>query len=169
MKHSVIVIVTFFIIGCPNAADEPLFRVTTKRDNDKVEITVEKDKAVVSIRSPSGISQAIIACDGKWPGTVMLRLHLHGLEQLKITNGTVTLEAAVSSQDGKQRLWTDGKEDFPLNMMSPYWMDIRMVGHDRKPTKNIPLKDGCFEMKLPHALFEGNPQTITLNWIDFYR
>jgi hypothetical protein len=30
-------------------------------------------------------------------------------------------------------------------------------------------KDGYFEMALPKAFFEGNPKSITLNWIDFYR
>jgi hypothetical protein len=44
-----------------------------------------------------------------------------------------------------------------------------MVGKDGEPVKSIPLKDGYFEMQLPKALFEHNPQSITLNWIDFYR
>jgi hypothetical protein len=48
-------------------------------------------------------------------------------------------------------------------------MDIKMVGGDGKPTKNIPLKDGYFEMQLPRAFFEDNPKSITANWIDFYR
>ena len=45
----------------------------------------------------------------------------------------------------------------------------RMIGGDGKPAKAIPLKDGCFEMALPKAFFEGNPKTITMGWIDFYR
>ncbi|WP_417737766.1 hypothetical protein [Rosistilla oblonga] len=150
--------------------DDPTFRITTKRDDDKVEVTVENDKAVMSVRSPFGISQAIIERSGnKWPTTVMLRLHLKGLENLKVTNGKNTLEAAVSSQDAKVRLWKDGKENSPLDSKHPYWMEIRMVGKDRKPVKTIPLKDGYFEMQLPKALLEDNPKSITLNWIDFYR
>jgi hypothetical protein len=47
----------------------------------------------------------------------------------------------------------------------PLWTDIRIVGGDGKPAKEIPLKDGHFEM----ALFEGNPKAITLTWIAFYR
>ncbi len=38
-----------------------------------------------------------------------------------------------------------------------------------KPTKVIPLKDGYIEMQLPKKLFEGNPKSIALDWIDFYR
>ena len=69
----------------------------------------------------------------------------------------------------KVRLWKDGKEDAPLDEKSPFWMDIRILTGDGKPAKEIPLKDGYFEMTLPRAFFEGNPKSITLNWIDFYR
>jgi len=100
---------------------------------------------------------------------VVLLLHLKGLETFKVTNGNVTLEAALSSQDGKVRLWKDDKEDPSLDAKSPYWMEIRMVGKNARPVKTIPLKDGYFEMQLPQTLFEDNPKSITLDWIDFYR
>jgi hypothetical protein len=48
-------------------------------------------------------------------------------------------------------------------------MDVRIVGGDGKPAKELPLRDGHFEVALPRALFEGNPKSVTLNWIDFYR
>ena len=40
---------------------------------------------------------------------------------------------------------------------------------DGNPTKALPLKAGYFEMQLPKELFEVNPKSIALNWIDFYR
>ncbi|HBI43799.1 MAG TPA: hypothetical protein DDY78_13250 [Planctomycetales bacterium] len=64
------------------------------------------------------------------------------------------------------RLWKDGKEITPLDEKSPLWTDIR-IGGDGKPAKELPLKDGYFEMTLPQALCEGNPKSITVNWIDF--
>ena len=93
------------------------------------------------------------------------------LENFRASNGNVTLDAAVLSSDDRQRvrLWKDDKEDMPLDSKSPYWMDIRMVGNDGKPAKDIPLKDGFFEMQLPKVFFEDNPKSITVNWIDFYR
>jgi hypothetical protein len=63
----------------------------------------------------------------------------------------------------------DGKEDAPPDEKSPLWTDIRIVGGDGKPVRELPLKDGYFEVALPRALFEGNPKAITLSWIDFYR
>ncbi|TWU39286.1 hypothetical protein [Novipirellula artificiosorum] len=159
------------LTSCVTAYGDDLpFRITTKRDDDKVEVKVEEGKTHFTVQSPVGISQAIIERSGEnWPTTVMLRLRLKGLEKFKVTDGKITLEASVSSQDGKVRLWKDGKEDSPLDSKHPYWMEIRMVGKDGKPVKTIPLKEGYFEMKLPKALFEDNPKSITLSWIDFYR
>ena len=157
-------------ITTATADDTPPFKITTKRDNDRVEVKTEKDKVVFLVYSPFGISNAVIERTGeKWPDAVVLQLHLKGLENFKVTNGTVKLDASVSSQDGKVRLWKDSKEDMPLDAKSPYWMDIRMIGGDGKPAKSIPVKDGYFEMALPKALIEGNSKTITVNWIDFYR
>ena len=170
IQYLAIFVVTFLSAGCAIAADESPFKITTKRDDDKIEVTAKNDKAVISVRSPFGISHAEIERSYvKWPDSVILRLHLKGLESLKISNGKVTLEAAVSSQDSTMRLWEGDKEDSPLDSKSQYWMEIRLIGKDGKPTKGMPLDDGYFEMQLPRALLEGNPKSITISWIDFYR
>jgi hypothetical protein len=154
------------------ADDPPPFKVTTKRADDRVDVKVERSKATISVHSPFGISQAVIERGGEtWPDAVVLRLHLKGLENFKATNGTVKLEGSASLQDGKPlvRLWKDGKEDAPLDAKGPYWIEVRIVGGDGQPAKELPLKGGYFELPLPRAMFEGNPKAITLNWIDFYR
>ena len=177
VSQSLAIAVLMVFVAMSNAVTawddkQPQFKITTKRDTDKVEVKFEKDQTVFSIYSPFGISQAVIErTQEKWPEDVVLRLHLKGLESFRASNGKVTLDAAMSSNDDKQRvrLWKDGKEDSPLDSKSSYWMDIRMVGSDGKPAKNIPLKDGYFEMQLPRAFFDDNPKSITVNWIDFYR
>jgi hypothetical protein len=102
---------------------------------------------------------------------VVLRLHLKGLSSFQASNGKVTVDAAVLIDEGKMkvRLWKDGKEDAPLDEKSLRWTDIRILTSEGKPAKELPLKDGYFEMTLPKAFFEGNPKSITLNWTDFYR
>ncbi len=153
--------------------DQPSrFVITTKRTDDKVEVKIEDGKTFVSIRSPFGISQAVIErTEDKWPNPVVIRLQLKGLENLRIANGKVTLEAAVSSHTDKPRvrLWKDRKEDELLDSKSPYWMEIRSIGSDGKPTNVVPLKDGYFEMQLPKAFLEDNPKSITVHWVDLYR
>jgi hypothetical protein len=148
------------------------FNITTKRKDDTVEVQADKDKTQFIIKSPFGISQAVIEREGeKWPDAVALRLHLKGLESFRASNGKIALDASVSSPEGKPkvRLWKDGKEDAPLDEKSPLWTDIRILGGDGKPARELPLKDGYFEMVLPRAIFDGNPEGITLSWIDFYR
>ncbi len=169
-RYLAILMVTFLSNGCASAADESPFKITTKRVDDKIEVTARNDKAVISVHSPVGISQAVIERNNEqWPDTVTLLLHLKGLEGLRISNGKITLEAAVSSQDSTVRLWENGKEDSPFDSGSQYWMEIRLIGKDGKPTKGMPLDDGYFEMQLPRTLFEDNPEAITISWIDFYR
>ena len=38
--------------------DDPTVKIRKKRDDDKVEVTVENGKAIISVQSPFGISQA---------------------------------------------------------------------------------------------------------------
>src|SRR5262249_1029294 len=153
--------------------DQPTrFKITTRRKDDAVEVRADKDKTLFSVKSPFGISQAVIERQGAaWPKAMVLRLHLKGLSNLRASDGKVRVEAAGCSQEGKTqvRLWKDGKEDAPLDEQSPFWMGVRIVGGDGKPARGLPLKDGYFEVALPKALCEGNPRSITVNWIDFYR
>src|SRR5262245_15793481 len=90
------------------------FKIVTKKDSDSVKVEVDKDKTVFAVHSRSGIGEAAIERqDAEWPKAVVLRLHLKGLESLRLRNGNVTLDAAVSVRNGKPvvRLWKDGKED----------------------------------------------------------
>ncbi len=119
-------------------AYDPPFRITAKRSDDKIEVNVEKDKAQFSVQSPFGISQAVIERIGKtWPAVLTLRLHLKGLENLKISNGKAALEVAISSNADKHqvRLWLNGQEELPLDADSPFWMTVLMVDKDGKPAK----------------------------------
>jgi hypothetical protein len=149
---------------------QPPFKVTTRRSDDRAEVKSDKDQAVISVHSPTGISNAVLERIGaKWPDVMVLRLYSKGLESFRATSGNVTLDAAISNQGGKVRQWKNGKEDALLNADSPDWIPIRIVGSDGKPATAIPLEDGYFELTLPKVLFDGNPRSITVHWIDFYR
>jgi hypothetical protein len=180
MRASRIPLAVLFVISGIALADDPdapkdqpaRFTITTKRKDDRVEVKAEKDRTVFAVKSPFGISQAVIERqEDTWPKAVVLRLHLKGLSSFRASNGKVRVDAAVSIDEGKAkvRVWQGGKEDDLLDEISPLWMAVRVVGGDGKPAQELPLKDGYFEVALPRALFEGNPKSITLNWIDFYR
>ena len=145
-------------------------KVTTKRDDDTAEVAVEKNKATLSIRSPSGISQAVIErTQEHWPEKLVVRLHLQGMESLKIVSESIKLEASISSSNGDFRIWRSGEEEKPLDEKSSLWFEPKLLDSKGNVSKAIPLKDGYIELQLPKALFAANPRSITLSWVDFYR
>lgn len=161
--------VVFFLATLDCFAEEP-FKVTTKRSNDRVGWKLEGNKATLAIHSPLGISDAIIERNTEqWPDQMVLQLRLTGLESFKLSTEKLRLEASLSSHNSNIRQWKDDKENALLDTKSPYWMAIRSLDSDGNPTKAIPLKDGCFEIRMPKKFFEGNPKSFKLTWIDFYR
>lgn len=165
-------VLVLLAVATAAAGDVAPFTVTTRRADDRVSVSVEKGNATLSVHSPFGISHAILQqTNSKWPDSVVLRLHLKGLEHVRITNGRVTLEASASLRDAKPlvRVWKDGKEDAPLDATSSFWMKVRILAADGSAAKAMPLENGYFELHPPRALFEGNPSSITVHWIDFYR
>jgi hypothetical protein len=103
---------------------------------------------------------------------IVFRLRLSGLERLLVGNGRATLSVSVTSSGDHRTsmsLTEEGKQAVPIDRRSPYWMEIRVLDAQGRPTRDIPLKDGVFEVTLPQALLASNPPTITLDWIDFYR
>lgn len=150
----------------------PLFKITTKRPADKIEVMASADTTVISVRSPGGIGQAVIErVEEKWPQKTVVRLHLTGLESFQVSNGKSMLSVSVSSHADRRRIrvWKDDMEASPLESKDQLWIDVRILDENSKPTENLPLKNGYFELQMPKAFFEENPRSITLHWIDFYR
>jgi hypothetical protein len=167
-----VALLTLVFAASVAAQETPRFKVSLRRADDSSAIVVEKERTVFTLKSPFGISQAVIErLDEKWPRAMVVRLHLKGLESFRADNGKTTVNAAVSMRDGKiaLRQWLGDKETPGLDEKSPYWMAVRMIGNDGKPATQLPLKDGYFEVLLPEAFFTDNPRSITLQWIDFHR
>ena len=172
------------VLLAPGAAppEEPAppfhFKVACRRDNDRVDVKLEGSKATFDVFCPFGIGHAkITPADRRWPETVVLRLHLRGLESLDISNGTVTLHGFVHSHGEHKRhlsLKKKGEEkkdteDTLVKPGSPYWMEIRVLRVKSKPGDGYPPKNGLFEMTLPKALLRDRPESLEIHWIDFYR
>jgi hypothetical protein len=149
------------------------FRVTTRKPDDRVMVSGQGERVVLTVTSPSGIGGSKVANEGeRWPGKIILRLRLRGLERLQVGNGKELLTASVSSNGDHQvilSLEAEGKAEVPIDRTSPFWTELRILDAFGHPAREIPLEDGVFEVALPPALFASNPATITLDWIDFYR
>ncbi len=148
--------------------DEP-FKITTKRADDQVEVSIRGDKGVFVIRSPFGISKAVIERTGEhWPEKVVIQLKLRGLESFKLSTDKLKLEASISSHDGSVRLWKAGKEDTSLDSKSPYWMEVKALDNHGQPTRAIPLGRLLRNAATQKAI-GGEPKSFSVEWIDFYR
>ncbi len=165
------VLVLAFAGGPVLAEDGPQFKFKSKQDDDRVTVKAENDRTVFDVASPHGISELMIERTGDmWPDVVVVRLHLSGLERLRVKSNTVSLEGSVLSHtDYQVSLSVEGKKDDPKDPKSAYYLDFKMVGKDGKPTTTIPLQNGYFEFRLPKPFFEGNPKSVSLTWIDFFR
>ncbi len=144
------------------------------RGDDQVEISAKPDRVVFTVVSPRGIGAATLRRQAaEWPKTVLLQLRLRGLESLTIVAGQVTLGVSVSSTESHAvRLYvseTGKQQEKAVGRDSRYWTEIRVLGADGKPASGLPTEGGWFELPLPPALLTGNPDSIAIRWIDFYR
>lgn len=144
------------------------FTIETNKPEDRVEMKREGDSATLIVVSQSGIGRATITTtNGNWPTTVILHLHLAGLEHLAISNGKVTLTGSVLSHSGNTAqlsLTGDGSgEERELETT------IKVFDANGKPTTGLPGKGGHFEITLPKSLLSSQPSRLELEWVDFYR
>lgn len=152
--------------GMVEIAAKPPFHASVGRKDSRIRFEAEGDATILDITSEFGIDKASVTrLTDEWPKSIVVRLHLKGLESFKASNEDVTVEWAVGSDgDSRVTLWK-GKEEIPLDRDSPYFTQGRVVGGDGK----VPLKDGYFEVPLPAKLFEDKLKEVKLHWIDFYR
>ena len=154
----------------PAVADETpsLFETELGPDEDRLRFFQHGGQAVVDISDSSGMGKATVKRKTlRWPVSTVVRLHLSGLESFRVGTGNMHVEWWVSS-GGDNRTWialSQGKAEVEIDRTSPYYTKLRIVGGNG----TMPLQDGYFEIPLPAKLLEGNPQEITLQWIDFYR
>ena len=91
-----------------------IFDIKTKKPTDQIKVKIEGDSATLDVFSPSGIGGGTITrTQGQWPKTVVLRLHLRGLESFTASNGKIKLTGSVLSHSGNTKrlyLCEDGKD-----------------------------------------------------------
>ena len=149
-------------------AEHPPFEAEVGREDSRVLFSAQGGATIIDIASEFGIDKATIRRESpKWPTSILVRLHLSGLELFNVGNGANSVGWSVSStgDNSSSVFLRDGVDETPLDTKSPYHTEARIVGGNGK----IPLKDGYFEVPLPAKLFEKNPDEITLEWIDFHR
>lgn len=141
----------------------PEITITTAAETDAIAVSYSHDamaeagwSAVLDVTSETGIgSGRATLSSGEWPSPLTLRLHLVGLEDLKVTAGNESVQLSVSSGSGREVRQTDGAGQ-ELSPDDPFWLDVR-------------FGDGYFDVSLPPALLAGSVEALDMSWIDFYR
>lgn len=165
------VICTIFNYGLASEPEKIIFKVKTEKAEDRIEVNVEKDIATMDIISPSGIGGATVILEkGNWPATIILHLHLKGLESFNISNGKTKLVVSLISHTEKPKRFylVENDEEKQIEKGDSYWMDLKVVDVSEKTAKGLQKKD-YIEMRLPKAFLKENPKSLELGWIDFYR
>jgi hypothetical protein len=169
------VLLSFLLVSCAGGAvnaqsGEPIFTVTTQNKDDRVSFQNLNAQTVIDVYSPTGIGSATLKLQsGSMPEKIVLRLHLRGLEELRLTSAQTSITVSVSNSDPsqvRQRILA-ASSDTPLTPDHPLWMEIEIVTEQAE--KKIPLEEGYFEVTLPQEFVQKAGNTFEIEWIDFYR
>lgn len=175
--RGVLLIIALGLVGCATPSAKPDVGIspvsaTARAARVVIPYTGERGPIIVQLDHTAIGSAVLTRQRDRWPRQILLRIHTAGLESIAITAGNLKLVASYSSHSGHSTivsLWKSGVEEPPLTDQSPYWMKISALTDGGKPSTAIPLSDGYFEMQIPAALLEDQPETIALQWIDFFR
>jgi hypothetical protein len=144
--------------------------VTTKNNDDRVALRHENRVVLVDVQSPAGIGSAIFELEsGVMPGEIIIRLHLQGLEQFRLTSAQDSLSASVSSReepDITEVIVSAGSET-PILPGHPLWMEIEIISESTE--QSILLAERYFEITLPTDFLQKAGTSFEIQWIDFYR
>ena len=146
-----------------------MFDIKTKKPTDQVKVQVERDTLTFHVASQSGIGGATV---GVWRKGHGRRRSLFvctsaAWNRLPFRTARSSSWAPSSSQNGHTQhlcLAEEGRDE----KREP-GTEIKVLDATGKAIAGLPGKGGCFEIMLPPALLEGQPKSLELGWIDFYR
>lgn len=149
---------------------DPVFAITTKNKDDQVDIQYENGTALINVTSPTGIGSATLELEsGTMPEEIIVRLHLRGLEEFRLTSAQTGIAASVSNSDPSevhQRIIA-ASSDTPLLPSQPLWMKIEIVSE--QSVKTLPMEEGYFEITVPKEFIRKAGKSFEIEWIDFHR
>jgi len=177
MKQLVVhtILFSIFLTSCTSqpvnaqAQAEPVFSVTAKNADDQITIQHKENTATIDINSPFGIGSAKFKLEsGAMPESIILQLHLKGLEEFRLISTQNIVSASVSSGEGlkvQSQRKISGNSEQVIRSFDPLWLNIQIVSDSKK----VPLEDGYFEIIFPKEFIQQLGDSFEVQWIDFYR
>ncbi len=165
---------TFLFAACAGAPrGEIRLEATSKKEEDKIQIEVQNERARIDIFSASGIGSADLKIiSTTLPGKLFLRFHLQGLEELRFAYDETVVTATLSSTQEHRILQSLQRGKFAetqtITSESPYWMKLRVVAPPGE-RDTLPLRASYIEVEAPPDFLAGGHRRAFIHWIDFYR
>ncbi len=155
----------------PSGTSPTVIEASPTKPGDQIDVAINDGTATLDITSQTGIGGAAVnVVSGPYPTAVVFQLHLKGLEQFRLTYGTITIDVAVTSDgsnQARQSLIQGGAEQ-PLTPESPYWMPVKVTTVPGG-TDKAGLSAKTYLLSAPPDFIQTQPQRFAINWIDFFR
>lgn len=176
MRVALAMIILLALAACapPSTRVAPVLELAPGREDVSLKADTSNDSILIEIRSEGGIGSATVKLlSDDMPSRLVLRLYLHGMEELRFTYDDMTVQASVSSQQGNAITETvvrkgQATESFTITPSSPFWMAIDLVSITDTPAI-VPLANGYFEVAAPATYLTSSHRQFTVHWVDFYR
>lgn len=154
----------------PNPASEtsptqpaPAFNIQLAKTSDTITATVEGDRAVFTVTSPSGIGRATITPSQAWPRTVVLRFQYEpgrpfgSLESLKAATSRLRVAGSVNTSGRAEFAFADPEGEHPSPAPAAGFL-------------NLVIQAGAGETValFPDYTFAGR-ESVIFEWVDFFR
>lgn len=148
-----------------------VFAVTAKGEGNKLTASAQGNTTVFDVYSWSGIgSGAVEFVSGEPPKNIVIRLHLKGLEEFRLSyKETVIVASKPSDANSKviQRLISPEGNEQSISSDSPFWMEIKEIND--QAIFPYTSESGYFEITMPEELIWEAYRSFSMLWIDFFR
>lgn len=164
-RHTLIVLSWFAILSlaacAPSSASNvrATYKAVPLKGDPRITFSTTGDTLLIDITSPTGIgSTEIEKTSGQWPGQIVMRLHVKGLESFKFQYGSTGIDLSVSSH-GDNAVHEGYEQSGKMGTVSasdPYWIAVTPG-------------EGYFDLEAPTDFLKSGENKFTIEWIDFYR
>jgi hypothetical protein len=149
--------------------EAPVFSVAAKNSDDQLTLESHNTTTYLDITSPRGIGSARLTLEsGDLPESMVVRLHLAGLEEFRLSSERNLLVASVPSHAGlnaQSQRKISGNHEQALGSFDALWLAIKIDSAEQV----IPLQSGWFEVTIPARFLQEADGTFELQWVDFFR
>ena len=135
------------------------YQAVPLKGDPRVTFNTSNNTLLIDITSLTGIgSAAIEKTSGQWPGKIVMRLHVKGLERFafQYTGNSIGVGVSSHGDNTVHEVCEQAGKLSTLNAGDPYWIAVTPG-------------EGYFDLEAPPDFLKSEENKFTIEWIDFYR